>query len=231
MNLYFIVEGRRTEARVYPRWFTHLLPNHNRVQAADEAATNSYYLISGEGYPNLLYETLPDAIETILSLPTCDYRYLILCLDADEATVEERINEVLEAYQENPLPDVVNFRVVVQNRCIESWFLGNRRIFPRNPQNSTLRGHIGFYNVADNCPEEMGYLPAFRNHAHFHEDYLRLIFQERNLSYSKQLPGQVQEEHYLNQLIARSEDSALQTFGQFIALCREIRNMSSTTGS
>ena len=31
MNLYFLVEGRRTESKVYPRWLSYLLPEYRQV--------------------------------------------------------------------------------------------------------------------------------------------------------------------------------------------------------
>jgi len=44
MNVYFIVEGRRTEKKVYPAWLGHLIPELRRVNWAFEADNNNYYL-------------------------------------------------------------------------------------------------------------------------------------------------------------------------------------------
>ena len=35
MNLYFLVEGRRTERWVYPAWLGYLLPHFTRVDRFD----------------------------------------------------------------------------------------------------------------------------------------------------------------------------------------------------
>lgn len=228
MNLYFLVEGRRTEARVYPAWLKHLLPLHTRVGQPDEASTNSYYLISGQGYPRLLDETLPDAVEDIIQ--SNQYDYLIICLDADEESpadvqqlVHDRVQEITPS-----LPGHTICRVIVQNRCIESWFLGNRSVFPRNPQSQTLRQYISFYNVHDYCPEIMGRHIEFSTHAAFHLEYLTQMLKERRLTYTKLYPGEVQEEHYLRRIIDRSESPGhLESFGVFIELCNRIRQHSS----
>ncbi|MEM0999584.1 MAG: hypothetical protein AAGN35_21180 [Bacteroidota bacterium] len=53
MNLYFLLEGKRTEPKVYPNWLKVLLPQYSRVAVADEARANNYYMILGFGYPSL----------------------------------------------------------------------------------------------------------------------------------------------------------------------------------
>ncbi len=53
MNLYFLVEGKRTEPKIYPSWFEYLLPNYNKIQNPGKVSNNNYYLISGLGYPAL----------------------------------------------------------------------------------------------------------------------------------------------------------------------------------
>ena len=65
MNLYFLVEGRQTEARVYPAWLAHLLPHYSRVSSPDAINKNNYFLVSGEGYPRLLGSMLGRSIEDI----------------------------------------------------------------------------------------------------------------------------------------------------------------------
>lgn len=226
MNLYILVEGRRTEPRVYPSWLQHLLPLHTRVTAPDEVTENSYFLISGEGYPHLLDVTLPHAIEDIRE--TDRYGYFIVCVDADENTNEEMLTTVTERIQAaNPrLPGHTIPRVIVQGRCIESWLLGNRAVFPRRPNCPILRQHIDFYNVNTHCPELMG-CRDFTTHAAFHLDYLSRMLRERRVSYTKQHPGDVGETHYLEQLIRRSSTPGhMQSFRVFLELCATIRSHS-----
>ena len=227
MNLYFLVEGRQTESRVYPAWLSHLLPLHRRIDAPDEASGNSYFLISGEGYPQMLAEGLPASVADIRAAD--NYDYLVICLDVDETTPayrEAEVKDYLDAVVEG-LPDRTIPKVIAQNRCIESWFLGNRAVFPRNPHDRDLRGHIAFYDVSEQCPEAMGCRDGFPTHAGFHHDYLVRVLGERNLRYTKHFPGTVQERYYLEELIARSEATGhLRTFRTFVELCARVREHS-----
>jgi len=92
MNLYFLVEGKRTEVKVYPKWLGYLLPAFKRVKYPNEAVENNYFLISGNGYPCILNQIIT-SIEEINELG--NYNHLIVCLDAEENTVEEHINSII----------------------------------------------------------------------------------------------------------------------------------------
>src|SRR5687767_8744018 len=92
MNLYFLVEGRRTEMRVYPEWLSYLLPHYTRVFAPDAVVNNSYFLVSGEGYTRLLDVTLQNSINDINA--SGRYTYFIICVDADDMAVGDRHLEV-----------------------------------------------------------------------------------------------------------------------------------------
>lgn len=54
MNLDFLLEGKRTERKVYPMWLSILKPAMVKISYAADANDNNYYLMSGEGYPSLL---------------------------------------------------------------------------------------------------------------------------------------------------------------------------------
>ncbi len=72
--------------------------------------------------------------------------------------------------------------IIMQNRCIETWFLGNRKIYSRQPQSSPLLDYSCHYNISINCPELMANYPTFNTHAQFHEAYLRELFRAKNVS-------------------------------------------------
>lgn len=224
MNLYFLVEGRRTESKVYPSWIRYLLPSLTRVRWANEVIENNYVLFSGFGYPSLLHNHLENSIEECNSISCFDY--LIVILDVDEMTVQYRENEVLSYIQHNNI-NIGNYELVVipQNRCIESWFLGNSKVFKSNPTSSELSEYIKFYNVKDNDPEEMGKLENFNTHAQFHADYCKKFLAERNIIYTKRRPGAIVEEIYLNELINRSVNTNhIQSFKKFIDFCNKIKS-------
>lgn len=227
MNIYFLVEGRRTEKKVYPQWLSHLLPDLSEVSDPFSVSANSYYVFNGNGYPSLLDNHLKNAIADVNEIGM--YNYLVLCLDADDDSVEQRKNEVLTFIKRN---DLILYKaklvIIVQNKCIESWFLGNRKIFTNQPQSKELRNYIKYYNVQINDPESMSKMYNFSTTAQFHEAYLAEMLNEKNIRYSKKNPNGVIEKYYLEELIARQNDTNhLPSFKVFIDFCKEVsRSMS-----
>lgn len=228
MNLYFLLEGRRTEKRLYGSWLPHLLPSFSRVDFFDEVESNNYFLFSGEGYPSLLDLHLPNALKDISR--TGKYSHLVVCLDADECTTVDREQEVQQAINLYP-KELAGTRpvVVVQNRCIETWLLGNRKVISRNPQSETLREYKQFYDVIDNDPELMGVHPDFTLHAPFHHDYLRAAFRERSLHYAKARPGHACDITFLTELQRRVTEAPneLKSLGGFFNFCAALQQAAS----
>lgn len=244
MNIYFLVEGAETEPKVYPKWLQHLLPSFQRVYTASQATSNNYYLFSGKGYERLLGTVLDNSIKDIIL--TNNFDYLVICVDADNRTVEETISEVqtrieeikekmkytTESNEEIPLelPARTSLKIIVQNKCIETWFLGNRRTWTRNPQSKQLREYIEFYNVYELNPEDMGQINDTDTVSEFHYNYLKEILNEKGIKYTKNNPNDVKEKHYLDQLIKRQEETNhLQSFKTLIDFCRTVAQQSQTT--
>ena len=106
MNLYFLVEGT-TESEFYPKFVEKYF--ENKIQRVDEfglAVSNNFYLIGCGGYPYIFTgSNLPDYNVTALKSAILEindnpvYDYLIICLDADEETVQDKVNE-FERYVE-----------------------------------------------------------------------------------------------------------------------------------
>ncbi|OWP83002.1 hypothetical protein BWK59_12835 [Flavobacterium davisii] len=206
MNLYFILEGEKTEVILYPKWISHLRPDLKQVDFERDVVENNYYIFSGGGIPSIYNHTV-NAIKNINDNPVFDK--LIVCLDGEEIGVNARIAEIKEYIQKSGviLNDKCEIEYVIQNVCIESWFLGNRKIVKRIPENIKLREFIQYYNVVENDPELMDKMEGFRNKAHFHFAYFREILKEHNLTYSKSRPKVVLEESFLNELKNRTEQT------------------------
>lgn len=225
MNLYIVVEGRRTEKKVYPAWISYLIPRLNPVDWAYQADTNNYYLFNGNGFPALLHNHLKSSVEEVNELDK--FNYLVLVLDVDESTINDRINEVNEFMNENDLVLNENTELIIipQNKCIESWFLGNAKIFKQNPQNSDLAKYVQFYNVKSNDPEDMAVFPGFNTHSQFHADYCTEFLRERNIRYSKNRPNGVVDKTYLENLIDRNKrTNHISSFRLFIDFCEKVNN-------
>jgi len=221
-NVYFLVEGRRTEMKLYPAWLEELRPDLSRVKNPDDIQTNNYYIFSGNGFPSLLHNHLKNAIQDVNRVGR--YTSFVIILDSDEETADKRTEEVLEFYGNSTtgLTDGIRFVVVVQNPCIETWLLGNKKMFKRNPQSEDYRGFIGFYNVQENDPESMEAMPPFEFVAQFHEAYLVAMFEERNQRYSKRNPGIAASEDYLNQLSKRAKQGDLTSFQGMLEIMRSL---------
>jgi hypothetical protein len=70
----------------------------------------------------------------------------------------------------------------------------------------------------------MGFYPTYSSHSVFHHDYLKEVFEEKNLSYKKYNPQEVTELYYLQQLIRRREETLhIGTFGGFLDFCNGIK--------
>jgi hypothetical protein len=220
MNVYFLVEGK-TEKKVYPQWLSHLLPGLKEVRNFDEVEQHNYYLFSSYGYPSIL-DDIKNAAKDINDCGK--YSYLVVCLDADEDAIEERKVEINGIFQ----PDLQELKaelvVIVQNRCFESWFLGNRKVYPRNPEDESLRQYCKFYNVSVNDPEMMPNFAGFNRIAQFHEDYLKRMLKEKGIHYTKRNPREVGESHYIEELKKRVTDAPqqLKTLQDFFRFCESI---------
>lgn len=58
MNLYFILEGEKTEILLYPKWISYVLPNYTQVDFENQVDTNNFYIFSGGGIPSIYNHTV-----------------------------------------------------------------------------------------------------------------------------------------------------------------------------
>jgi hypothetical protein len=225
MNIYILVEGEETELQLYPQWLSYLLPELSRVNVFNQVVENNYYIFSGQGIPSIYNHTV-NAIKDINALGD-KYDYLIIALDADELSVEKRAERVLEKINETGIELNPNcqLEIIVHNKCVETWFLGNRNVYKRNPQNERFLEYSKHYNVEENDSELMERLPRFVTTSQFHEAYLREMLNEYNIRYRKSRPNEVLKRYYLKELIKRVQDEPthLQSFSKFLSLLEMIK--------
>ena len=225
MNIYFLVEGKQTEMKVYPKWITILVPELTRVQWHHQVNVDNYCIFTGDGFPSLLDNHLGNSIEDVNSSNKFDY--FVICLDSDDDSPEERKQEVIDFIEKNKisLNQKTKLVIIVQNKCFETWFLGNKKVFKKNPQSDFLIDCINFYNVREEDPELMNKPNDFEYSAsRFHSSYLQELLAERRIKYSKKNPQGVIEESFLNELIKRSQKTKhIPSFSIFIDFCEKIR--------
>ncbi len=167
MNLYFLLEGEKTEVQLYPAWIKFLKPQLQQVDFISQIDVNNFYIFSAGGIPSIYNHTV-NAIKDINANPVFDK--LVVCLDSEQMSVQDRIDELNRFIEDSgvKLNNKCDIKYIVHNICIESWFLGNRKIVKRQPQSLKLRQFLTFYNVMTDDPELMQMLEGYRNNADFH---------------------------------------------------------------
>lgn len=220
MNLYFLLEGERTEKRIYRAWLSHAFPELRFVDVPEAMNENCVLMISGRGYPQYL-QRLDQVLDDIDRIVKNRVDHLFICVDAEETSFEAKLAEV-EEHVKQAAP-VVRTSVIVQMCCIETWLLGNRRFVRSQPQTEKLRRFQSFYDVRDLDPESMPAMPPRPLRAPFHLEYLQAVCRERGLSYTKKRPGATLEPHYLEALIERHRQTGhLPSFGRLLRAWQEL---------
>jgi hypothetical protein len=130
VNLVLLVEGEKTETRVYEAWLHQQLPALQRVRNVADLTTDGYVLVAGMGIPS--YERRLAALLRDIDQSPGTVQQLWICVDSDDATYEQRYAKVEHHLAEgkegtrlavtNPALEV---RILVQHCCIETWFLGH----------------------------------------------------------------------------------------------------------
>lgn len=171
---------------------------------------------------------MANAVEDINAI-NAEGKVRIDCLIVNIDTEEESREYILQQMyyrlnQRGLLPLSFRLDVFEQRVSMESWFLGNRKIFKPNPQDHDLLEYIEHYNVKTDDPELMENIDEtrFATKAQFHHSYLRKIFQKHNISYSKSKPDEVCRQHYLQRLIERYEHTGhIPSFGRWYEFVRD----------
>jgi len=224
MNLYIIVEGE-TELQAYPKWFSYTLPQLSQVDDYRDITNNNYYIFSCGGIASM-YNHIVNAIKDINDVKK--YTYFIIVVDSEEISVKRRKEKILEFIKEEgvELVDSCELKFIIQHRCMETWLLGNRKVYKRNPQGEKFRAYSSFYNVEMDDPELMPKYEGFKLTPHFHYAYLREMLKEyNNIRYSKHNPKVALEATYFDEMVKRvlDEPSHLHSFSDFLVLIEEIK--------
>ena len=151
-----------------------------------------------------------------------------VCLDAEEDSYNERYATVAGHLQ--ALDPPFSFVVIVQNCCIETWFLGDRSILRPRPSTDELRDLLTHYDVSQDDPEAMPAKAGYDTRALFHQDYLKAIVRDRNegrthdrIRYTKRRVGYFgKPSHFCALVDRRNETGHLESFGHLVAALREL---------
>ncbi len=225
MNLYLLVEGEKTEPKLYQSWLKYLLPKYSQVFHYKDVYKHNFYLFKGGGIPHIYKHTV-NAIKDINQVNK--YDYLIVCIDSEELTSKQRITELKKYLEEKDtqLNENCELIIIIQTVCIETWFLGNQKVFKRNPTGDKFILYSKFYNIEKNDPELMPCYFDFETKAQFHEAYLREMFKEHNIRYKKSQAKDVLQKYYLEELEKRilKTPNHLKSLQKFLDFCKDLKN-------
>jgi hypothetical protein len=214
VNIYVVLEGELGSKKVYSHWIPLANPGLTLVRRIDDVTMNNFYVEAGGGFP-FIFEIIEGAIENVATIRNNSNRIfdrLVVALDSEEATFQEKYQEINEYVQSLILhfDPTIDFRLIIQHFCFEAWALGNRRLVKGNIHNQQLLKYRKLFDVGTKDPE---LLPPNQaegvNRAQFADKFLRLFFNEkfRNLTYSKNEPTPLCHDGYFNQLKKRLNDT------------------------
>lgn len=221
MNYYFLLEDEKSFIKVLPEWLKHLNFECERVPDIKFVEDKNYVLQSGQGVTQLITKALFQTIDTINENPkTIDK--LVIILDAEEETVEERKQQVFSKIEDKY--DINNFdfkiEVFVCNHCFESWLLGCQWVYPQSKVDvaSFFYPFYSYYDVSKRDPEIMPVpMECEETTAKYHFHYLHEMLRYKKMRYNKNKPNVVSDITYFNGLLKRIyETQHIGTFKEFI---------------
>ena len=224
MNLLFLVEGEKTEPKVYKKWLAHLFPDLIFVNRAEDMMGNTCRIVEGRGYPNMVSKPKNSSAPSRLEACLIDIEnfnnvdHFFICVDSEDYSYSERFDEVKSKLEilksDHEIDDSrTKIHLIIQNCCFETWALGNAEIsqkYTRIKTSTTWSDFQNHYDILLNDPENLSSFPPgypFRNKARLHKRYLVEYLAEFGLSYRKENPIIVAEKHYLESLQTRCKNT------------------------
>ena len=224
MNFYMLVEGKSTEMKVYPKLIAAYHPEYQQVKRLDDIHENSYYMFSGQGIPSL-YDKIRPAVEDITEFNgthKSQIDRLVVCLDTDyygnERDTHFRIVQDLVKHGGME----IEFTIILQTMCLETWFLGNRSMFP-SVYSSEFRPYAAHYNVSEADPEKMQAPREESSIGGYSKKYLKKMLNESGKTYSVSQVKHITTKEYIGQMDQRFEETGhIHSYHYFKDFMREL---------
>lgn len=220
MNYYFLLEDEKSLLKVLPYWLEYMEFNCIRVPDISQVIDNNYILQSGQGITQLITKVLFDTIDTIQCNPN-KIDKLVVILDSESISVEQRKNEVADKIKEKYNIDALSFEIViiVCNHCFETWLLGKTELYPQLVEKeSYFYPYYTHYNIGICDPENM--LPPLHLNetiAQYHFHYFHELMRYKRLRYTKKKPDIVSKKEFFIGLCQRIENTEhISSFKQLI---------------
>lgn len=217
MNYYIVVEGA-VEKKVYAEWIPLMNPSLKQIHSLDEMTQDTFIIYDGGGYPYILEMINGGIADLANSGRVCR---LVIVIDSEELTRQERFNEIDIYVKSQTVGVIIDYKILVQHFCFETWALGNRKIVSSNPSNPALVECLRHFHVRTNDPELLTSISAKHgNRAQFAETYLRRLLQQKfHQTYSKRNPAAVTHPHYFTELKKRLKDTGhINSFNELLTI-------------
>ena len=224
MNYYFLVEGRKTEMMFYPKLIKHFKPQYVQIYDCNNYKENNFYMFSGEGNPQIfkkLKNSLLDIEEINKKAKHTKIRVdvLFLIIDSDRYDSFDIALEAVNSYIESCKPLVKRAKVkiipIIQRECIESWFLGNKALFPKQ-YSDEFKCFVEHYDVSVKDPEFMP-SDSEKTRGQYAFTYLVKMCFEKGFIYTKSSIEKVSDDECINNIYQRAVTTGqLETFHNFI---------------
>ena len=94
MNALFLVEGKRTEKKLYKNWIPYIKNQLSFVELFQDITNNNFTIISGNGYPSY-FEIIKNAFKDIYyNVNLIDY--VFICVDSEQKSYDEKLKQPAE---------------------------------------------------------------------------------------------------------------------------------------
>ncbi|MGR9087573.1 MAG: hypothetical protein ACU841_10920 [Gammaproteobacteria bacterium] len=205
MNYYIVVEGS-VEKKVYAEWIPLMNPTLKQIHSLGEVTQDNFIIFDGGGFP-YIREMIDNAIADLKDSEN-SYK-LIIFIDSEEMTREDKFHEIDTYIISSAVGLSIDYKIIVQHFCFETWALGNRKIVSSNPNNPELVAYLRHFHVRKNDPELLTSISINHgNRAQFAESYLRKLLQQKfHQTYSKRNPAAVTHAHYFSELKKRLQET------------------------
>src|SRR5262249_19655689 len=139
---------------LYSFWISLLSPNLKIVDKIEDLKLSTHFCIeSSYGHP-FLKESIDRAVNKI-AINKIKLTKFFIIVDSEENPPEFRKTQY-ETYLKSTHKTYFSiFEIVVQPICIESWLLGNPKIFPKTHNDLELKKCIHCYDTSKKDPERL----------------------------------------------------------------------------
>jgi soluble cytochrome b562 len=215
MNIYLVVEGPVGEKRVYAHWVPLVNPRLRVVSYLDMVVDDHLLIVSGGGYPNY-WEVIKRGILDVMGNAHIDR--LVIAVDSEDMSYDDKYQEI-DKYVRSFRVEL-DYKIIVQHFCLETWALGNQALVARRPKDPKLREYREMFDVLVSDPELLpNYSNESLNRSQFAARYLKKLLNEKHkkLTYSKSNPIALLHDKFYDRVKTRLKTTGhIRSFDNFL---------------